>query len=63
MLDKDVSEKSDAYIDAMFDVAKDSDIMAIQRKAVKGDSIEGGKPEEKNDAAPVTPNSRLSKVM
>src|SRR5699024_746828 len=42
MLDKDVSEKSDAYIDAMFDVAKDSDIMAIQRKAVKGDSIEGG---------------------
>lgn len=63
MLDKDVSEKSDAYIDAMFDVARDSDIMAIQRKAIKGDVLETEKPNEKNDSVEITANSRLSKVM
>ena len=62
MLDKDVSTKSDAYIDAMFDVARDSDIMAIQRKAIKGDG-EDGEPSEKHDAEEVTANSRLKKVM
>lgn len=60
MLNKDVSSKSDAYIDAMFDVARDSDLMAIQRKAVKGDAEDKGS--KKEDAKEVNPNSRLSKL-
>lgn len=54
----DVSEKSDAYIDAAFDIAKDSDKMAEARKAVAG--------AEKSDAAPevktLNPRARLAKL-
>lgn len=54
----DVSEKSDAYIDAAFDIAKDSDKMAEARVAVAG--------AEKSDAAPevktLNPRARLAKL-
>lgn len=54
----DVAEKSDAYIDAAFDIAKDSDKMAEARKAVAGG--------EKYDAAPevktLNPRARLAKL-
>uniref|UniRef100_A0AAU6PXV9 Prohead protease n=1 Tax=Escherichia phage ETEP102 TaxID=3117680 RepID=A0AAU6PXV9_9CAUD len=54
----DVSEKSDAYIDAAFDIAKDSDKMAEVRKATVAS--------EKSDAddAPkkLDPRARLAKI-
>ena len=55
----DVSEKSDAYIDAAFDIAKDSDKMAAQRIATKGDAAN-----EKHDGEvkALNPNARLTKA-
>lgn len=54
----DVAEKSDAYIDAAFDIAKSSDKMAEARVAVAG--------AEKYDAAPevktLNPRARLAKL-
>lgn len=55
----DISQKDDAYINVAFDLAKDSDKMAAQRKAIKGDAAK-----EKEDGADkdLNPNSRLSKL-
>lgn len=54
----EVAEKSDAYIDAAFDIAKSSDKMAEARLAVAG--------AEKSDAAPevktLNPRARLAKL-
>lgn len=54
----DVAEKSDAYIDAAFDIAKDSDKMAEARKAVVA--------ADKSDAADapkkLDPRARLAKI-
>ncbi|HBM2054217.1 TPA: DUF2213 domain-containing protein [Escherichia coli] len=54
----DVSEKSDAYIDAAFDIAKDSDKMAEVRKAIAAS--------DKSDAADapkkLDPRARLAKI-
>lgn len=54
----DVSGKADAYIETAFDIAKNSDKMAAQRKSVKGDSFES----EKQDAKELNPNARFSKL-
>ncbi|ALJ98881.1 prohead protease [Escherichia phage C119] len=54
----EVAEKSDAYIDAAFDIAKDSDKMAEARKAVAA--------ADKSDAADapkkLDPRARLAKL-
>ena len=55
----DISEKADAYIETAFDLAKQSDKMAAQRKSVKGDSFESGK-SEKTDS--LDPTARLKKL-
>lgn len=54
----DVSEKSDAYIDAAFDIAKDSDKMAEVRKATaaSGKSDADGAPKK------LDPRARLAKI-
>ena len=56
----DISEKADAYIDVAFDLAKESDKMAAQRKAIKGD-VEKGKKEDGEDKV-LNPNARLAKL-
>lgn len=53
---KDVSEKSDAYIDNAFDFAKGIDSMAQQRMSVKGNAI------DKEDNQDEAPKSRLAKL-
>lgn len=54
----DISAKTDAYIDVAFDLAKDSDKMAAQRIATKGDAAK-----EKQDGETVLdPNARLNKL-
>ena len=54
----DISTKADAYIDVAFDLAKDSDKMAAQRIATKGDAAQ-----EKQDGETVLdPNARLAKL-
>lgn len=55
----DVSEKSDAYIEAAFDLAKDSDKMAAQRIATKGDAT---KEKQDGEAKALDPNARFSKL-
>lgn len=55
----DVSEKSDAYIEAAFDLAKESDKMAAQRIATKGDAT---KEKQDGEAKALNPSSRLTKV-
>lgn len=55
----DVSEKSDAYIDAAFDIAKDSDKMAAQRIATKGDAA---KEKQDGEEKPLNPNARFNKL-
>lgn len=55
----DVSEKSDAYIDAAFDIAKDSDKMAEVR--IKTNSQDNGD-SKKNDGITLDPRARLSKL-
>lgn len=57
---RDVAEKSDAYIEAAFDMAKESDNMAEQRQAIKGDAVVDKV--EKEDSAPLNPNARLNKI-
>ena len=51
-------DKADAYIDVAFDLAKESDKMAAQRTAIKGDAKEN----MKEDGADLNPNARLSKA-
>ena len=57
---KDVSGKTDAYIDNAFDFAKDCDNMASQRQSIKGDAAD--KPGAKEDGEEITPNTRLNKL-
>lgn len=54
----DVSEKSDAYIDAAFDIAKESDKMAEVRKATAASDKSDGKDEVKF----LNPRARLAKI-
>lgn len=55
----DVAEKSDAYIDAAFDIAKESDKMAAQRTAIKGDAA---KEKQDGEDKPLNPSARFSKL-
>lgn len=55
----DVSSKSDAHIDIAFDLARDSDKMAAQRLAIKGDAAN---PKEDTADKPLNPNARLAKA-
>ena len=54
----DVSEKSDAYIDAAFDIAKESDKMAEVRKATTASDKSDGADEPKK----LDPRARLAKI-
>lgn len=54
----DVSEKSDAYIDAAFDIAKDSDKMAEVRKA----TASFGKSDADDAPKKLDPRARLAKI-
>lgn len=54
----DVSEKSDAYIDAAFDIAKDSDKMAEVRKA----TVASGKSDADDAPKKLDPRARLAKI-
>lgn len=54
----DVSEKSDAYIDAAFDIAKDSDKMAEVRKA----TVASGKSDADDAPKKLDPRARLDKI-
>ena len=54
----DVSEKSDAYIDAAFDIAKDSDKMAEVRKA----TVASGKYDADDAPKKLDPRARLAKI-
>ena len=56
----DIAEKTDAYIDAAFDLAKNSDKMAAQRKAIKGDAEKQEK--QDGDEKALNPAARLSKL-
>lgn len=59
VMGNDISEKADAYIDTAFDIAKESDKMAAQRIALKGDAAKN-----KQDAAETVldPSARLNKA-
>lgn len=54
----DVSEKSDAYIDAAFDIAKDSDKMAEVRKATAASD----KSDKSDEPKKLDPRARLAKI-
>ena len=54
----DVSEKSDAYIDAAFDIAKESDKMAEVRKATTASD----KSDSDNEPKKLDPRARLAKI-
>lgn len=54
----DVSEKSDAYIDAAFDIAKDSDKMAEVRKATAASD----KSDKADEPKKLDPRARLAKI-
>ena len=54
----DVSEKSDSYIDAAFDIAKESDKMAEVRKATTASDKSDGAEEPKK----LDPRARLAKI-
>ena len=54
----DVSEKSDAYIDAAFDIAKESDKMAEVRKATTASD----KSDSANEPNKLDPRARLAKI-
>lgn len=54
----DVSEKSDAYIDAAFDIAKESDKMAEVRKA----TVASDKSDGKDEVKVLNPRARLAKI-
>lgn len=58
---RDVSQKDDSYIAAAFDLAKDADPMAEQRRTIKGD-VEQTEAKEKSDSADLRPASRLAKL-
>ncbi|EKL2214132.1 DUF2213 domain-containing protein [Salmonella enterica] len=61
VMGNDISEKADAYIDTAFDIAKNSDKMAAQRIALKGDASDKNKKED--DAGSVLdPSARLNKA-
>ena len=54
----DISDKADAYIDVAFDLAKNSDKMAAQRIATKGDAAE----DKQDGETALNPNARLNKL-
>lgn len=54
----DVAEKSDAYIDAAFDIAKDSDKMAEVRKATAASD----KSDKADEPKKLDPRARLAKI-
>lgn len=54
----DVAEKSDAYIDAAFDIAKDSDKMAEVRKATAASD----KSDKADEPKTLDPRARLAKI-
>ena len=54
----DVSEKSDAYIDAAFDIAKESDKMAEVRKA----TTDSDKSDSADEPKKLDPRARLAKI-
>lgn len=54
----DIAEKTDAYIEAAFDLAKNSDKMAAQRASIKGDAAT----EKQDGEAALNPNARLAKL-
>ncbi|QXV81833.1 prohead protease [Escherichia phage JulesPiccard] len=54
----DVAEKSDAYIDAAFDIAKDSDKMAEVRKATNASN----KSDSADEPKKLDPRARLAKI-
>ncbi len=54
----DVSEKSDAYIDAAFDIAKESDKMAEVRKATTASD----KSDSADEPKKLDPRARLAKI-
>lgn len=54
----DVSDKSDAYIDAAFDIAKDSDKMAEVRKATAASD----KSDKADEPKKLDPRARLAKI-
>lgn len=58
---KDVSEKSDAYIDAAYDMATTIDVSAENRKTVKGDAEDKISKEDGEDKA-LNPSARLTKI-
>lgn len=59
VMGNDISEKADAYIDTAFDIAKESDKMAAQRIALKGDAEKQNKEDE---AEALDPFNRLAKI-
>lgn len=60
VMGNDVSDKADAYIETAFDIAKNSDKMAAQRKSIKGDSFAN---EKQDDAGcKLNPNARFEKL-
>lgn len=56
----DIAEKTDAYIEAAFDLARNSDKMAAQRKAIKGDAEKAEK--QDGDDKPLDPTARFNKL-
>lgn len=60
VLNLDVAEKSDAYIDNAFDIALNSDNMAEQRKQMKGDA--GQEKADEQSVPAINPNARLQKL-
>ena len=57
----DVADKSDAYIDAAFDIAKDSDKMAEVRKKTTA-SDKSGKSDKADDIVDLDPRACLKKI-
>ena len=56
----DIADKADAYIETAFDLAKNCDKMAEQRKAIKGDASGANKGDEADQV--LNPNARLNKL-
>lgn len=61
VMGNDITDKADAYIDTAFDIAKNSDKMAAQRIALKGDASDKNKKEDGEDSV-LDPSARLNKA-
>lgn len=59
VMGNDISAKADAYIDMAFELAKESDKMAAQRIATKGDASDK---QDGEDAKVLNPGARLAKI-